>query len=39
MECDGAEEAVELVNGSRYGLSDAVFARDLRTAVYFGEHA
>jgi alpha-ketoglutaric semialdehyde dehydrogenase len=38
IECDGVEQAVELVNDSQYGLSAAVFTKDLGTAAYFEEH-
>lgn len=38
IECDGVEQAVALVNDSRYGLSAAVFTKDLGAAAYFEEH-
>lgn len=37
VEVDGVEQAVEAVNDSRYGLSAAVFTRDLGAAAYFAE--
>ncbi len=38
IECDGVEQAVELVNDSRYGLSAAVFTKDIGAAAYFEEY-
>ncbi|HEX3804423.1 MAG TPA: aldehyde dehydrogenase family protein [Solirubrobacteraceae bacterium] len=36
--CDGVGEAVELVNDSVYGLSAAVFTKDIGAAAYFEEY-
>jgi acyl-CoA reductase-like NAD-dependent aldehyde dehydrogenase len=38
IECDGLEQAVELVNDSLYGLSAAVFTKDIGAAAYFEEY-
>jgi len=38
IECSGIEQAVEFVNDSQYGLSAAVFTRDLGAAAYFQEY-
>jgi acyl-CoA reductase-like NAD-dependent aldehyde dehydrogenase len=38
VEVDGVEEAVEAVNDSIYGLSAAIFTRDLGAAAYFEEY-
>jgi alpha-ketoglutaric semialdehyde dehydrogenase len=38
IECDGVQEAVELVNDSVYGLSAAVFTNDIGAAAYFEEY-
>lgn len=38
VEVNGVEEAVDAVNDSRYGLSAAVFTKDLGAAAYFEEY-
>ncbi len=38
LEVDGLEQAVHATNDSVYGLSAAIFTRDLGSAAYFAEH-
>ena len=36
--CDGLDEAIELQNGVRQGLSSSIFTDNLRTAEYYLSH-